>query len=334
MKLKRIFLALISAVLVLAFVGCTSTPAAPAVPTAPAQASDQTAAPAPTADATASSAAETIAEGIVFKDMKGREIKLDAPVTSVVALSASDCEILYALGAGDLLVGRGEYCDYPAEVAQIPSVQSGYETNVEQIIALKPQLLILSVLDENDEQLKQFESAGIKVIVSDADDINGTYTAINMIGAAVGKTVEAEALVKSMEDTFSELAKKAGDGTKTVYFEVSPLEYGLWTAGANTFMNEAANILGLKNCFEDVEGWGEISQEQVIERNPDYIVTISMYFGEGPTPEEELLSRAGWENVTAIKNKAILNLTGNELSRPGPRLTDGVKLLGEFVFGK
>ncbi len=205
---------------------------------------------------------------------------------------------------------------------------------MEQIIALKPQLLILSVLDENDEQLKQFESAGIKVIVSDADDINGTYTAINMIGAAVGKTVEAEALVKSMEDTFSELAKKAGDGTKTVYFEVSPLEYGLWTAGANTFMNEAANILGLKNCFEDVEGWGEISQEQVIERNPDYIVTISMYFGEGPTPEEELLSRAGWENVTAIKNKAILNLTGNELSRPGPRLTDGVKLLGEFVFGK
>ncbi len=333
MKLKRIFLALISAVLVLALVSCTSAPAAPA-PEATAQTPVETAAPAPTADQTASSAAEPVAEGIIFNDMLGREIKLDAPAASVVALSAADCEILYALGAGSLLVGRGEYCDYPAEVMDVASVQSGYETNVEQIIALKPQLLILSVLDENDEQLKQFESAGIKVIVSDADDIEGTYTAINMIGAAVGKTAEAEALVKSMEEAFLELAKNAGDGTKTVYFEVSPLEYGLWTAGANTFMNEAANMLGLKNCFEDVEGWGEISQEQVIERNPDFIVTISMYYGEGPTPEEELLSRAGWENVTAIKNKAILNLTGNELSRPGPRLTDGVRLLSEFVMGK
>lgn len=67
-------------------------------------------------------------------------------------------------------------------------------------------------------------------------------------------------------------------------------------------MNEIAELLGLKNCFADVEGWAEISEEQVLERNPDYIMTISMYSGEGPTPEEEIASRAGWENVTAVKN--------------------------------
>ena len=73
---------------------------------------------------------------VTVTDMTGREITLDAPATRVVALTASDCEILYALGAGDTLVGRGEYCDYPEDVQAVPSVQSGYETNVEQIIAL------------------------------------------------------------------------------------------------------------------------------------------------------------------------------------------------------
>ena len=90
-------------------------------------------------------------------------------------------------------------------------------------------------------------------------------------------------------------------------------------------------MMGLKNCFDDVEGWSEISQEQVIERNPHYIVTITMYFGEGPTPEEEILSREGWADVTAVKNNAILNLPNNELSRPAPRLVDGAKALYDFV---
>ena len=126
----------------------------------------------------------------------------------------------------------------------------------------------------------------------------------------------------------------AGDGSKTVYFEVSPLQYGLWTAGTSTFMDEIANMMGLKNCFADVTGWSEISEEQVLERNPDYIVTISMYYGEGPTPEEEILARPGWENVTAVKNGKILNLQNNELSRPAPRLAEGAQALYDFVYGE
>ena len=134
-----------------------------------------------------------------------------------------------------------------------------------------------------------------------------------------------------MKAGFEEIKANPIEGEKTVYFEVSPLQWGLWTAGKNTFMDEVANMMGLKNCFDDVEGWSEISQEQVIERNPDYIVTITMYFGEGPTPEEEILSREGWADVTAVKNKAILNLPNNELSRPAPRLVDGAKALYDFV---
>ena len=137
-----------------------------------------------------------------------------------------------------------------------------------------------------------------------------------------------------MQKTFDEIKANAGDGTKSIYFEVSPLQYGLWTAGSGTFMDEIANMLGLTNCFADVTGWGEISEEQVLERNPDYIVTISMYYGEGPTPEEEILSRTGWENVTAVKDGKILNLPNNELSRPAPRLADGAKALYDFVYGE
>ena len=259
---------------------------------------------------------------------------LDAPAERVVALTAADCEILYALGAGDLLVGRGEYCDYPAEVLDVPSVQSGYETNIEQIIALEPQVLLMSTMAQTEEQVQQLEAAGIHVVVSDAQDIEGTYTAINMIGTLTGKQAEAASIVESMQKTFDEIKANAGDGTKTVYFEVSPLQYGLWTAGSGTFMDEIANMLGLTNCFADVTGWGEISEEQVLERNPDYIVTISMYYGEGPTPEEEILSRTGWENVTAVKDGKILNLQNNELSRPGPRLADGAKAMYDFVYGE
>lgn len=318
MKLKKTIAALLAALL-LALTACAQPqPPAAAAPAA-------TALP---AGAPAGNSAVTIT------DMAGREITLAEPATRVVALTAADCEILYALGAGDLLVGRGEYCDYPAAVLEVPSVQSGYETNLEQILALEPQVLLMAMMAQPEEHVAALEAAGVRVVVSDAQDIPGVYTAIEMIGALLGRETEAAGMIDSMKAAFSELAEGAGgDGEKTVYFEVSPLEYGLWTAGADTFMNEIAELLGLRNAFADVSGWAEISEEQVLERNPDYIVTISMYFGEGPTPVEEILGRAGWQNVTAVKNGAILHLENNELSRPSYRLVDGARALYQFVYG-
>ena len=270
---------------------------------------------------------------LVVQDMKGREIQLDAPAKRIVALTAFDCEVLYALGAGEALVGRGEYCDYPAEVLLVPSVQSGAGTNIEQIVALKPQAVLMSTMAQTVEQVAALEAAGIKVVASDAQDIAGTYAAIEMIGAVAGKAQEAAALTQSMKASFEEIAKKAsGDGSKTVYFEVSPLQWGLWTAGSGTFMDELAAMLGLKNAFADVQGWGEISQEQVIGRDPDYIVTITMYYGEGPDPVEEIKSREGWQDLKAVKNGTILNADSNEIARPGPRLVDAAEALFKFVY--
>ncbi len=315
MKNKKLLAALLAALLLVgSFAACAPAAAEPAATQTPA---------AETAQASA---------GVTVTDMMGREISLDQPATRVIALSAADCEVLFAVGAGDLLVGRGEYCDYPAQVLDVPAVQSGMETNIEQIIALAPQVLLMSAMAQTEDQVKQLEAAGIKVVVSDAKDIAGVYSAITMIGALTGHDTEAAAVVSGMQGTLDALAARAGElEGKSVYFEVSPLQYGLWTAGKGTFMDEIATMLGLKNVFADASGWAEISEEQVLQANPDVIVTIAMYFGEGQTPVDEILSRPGWQDVTAVKNGDILNLQNNELSRPGPRIADGAQALFDFV---
>ena len=326
MYIKRGFMVIIVLILVSAlFAGCAARSAETTAP-------DPTPEPAPAATAEAEPADEG---GFTVTDMTGREIWLPEPATKVVALTAADVEIIYAIGAGSTLVGRGEYCNYPPEALDVQSVQSGYETNIEQIIELQPQLLLMNKMAQTEEQIQQLENAGIITFVSDAQSIDETYIAIELIGKLMGKEAEAAALTAGMKDVFAELNEKAAAAEgeqKSIYFEVSPLEYGLWTAGSDTFMNEVAIVLGLKNIFDDVVWWAEISEEQVIERNPDYIMTVGMYFGDGPTPIESILSRPGWENITAIKNSAILNLTEDELSRPGPRLADGARMLYEFIY--
>lgn len=268
---------------------------------------------------------------VTVTDMTGKEITLTEPATRIVALTPADCEILCALGAENALVGRGEYCDYPESILDLPVVQSGADTNVEQIIALNPQVVLMSTMAQSTEQIEALENAGIHVVISNSQDIEGVYTAIRMIGALMSLNDEAEALVADMQATFNDIAAKSENTGKTVYFEVSPLQWGLWTAGSNTFMDELATMCGLTNAFSDVEGWAEISEEQVLERDPDYIVTITMYFGEGATPVEEIMSRTGWENLKAISSGNVFNADSNEVSRPGPRLKDAAIALYNFV---
>ena len=267
---------------------------------------------------------------VTVTDMYGREITLSEPATRIVALTPSDCEILCALGCEDALVGRGKYCDYPASIQELPVVQSGAETNIEEILALNPQVVLMSDMSQTKEQANMLEENGVKVIISDANDIAGVYTAIRMIGTLMGKDAEAETLIADMQATFDEIAAKSEKSGKTVYFEVSPLQWGLWTAGSSTFMDELAALCGASNAFSDIEGWQAISEEQVIDRNPDYIVSIA---GMGDTGVEEILSREGWSDVTAVKNGDVYSADSNAISRPGPRLKDAAIELYNFLNG-
>ena len=271
------------------------------------------------------------AESVTVTDMYGRSVTLPAPAERIIALTAADCEILCALGCEEKLVARGEYCNYPESILALPVVQSGAETNLEEILALDPQVVLMSDMAQAKEVVDALENSGVRVAVSNADTIEGTYEAIRMIGGLAGKTAEAEALVADMEASFAAIREKSADAGKTVYFEVSPLEWGLWAAGAGTFMDEIAQMCGLTNIFADVEGWAAVSEEQVLLRDPDVIVTIAMYFGEGPTPVEEIMSRGSWAEVSAVKNNRVVNLDSDMLSRPGPRLVDAAEALMEAI---
>ena len=264
-------------------------------------------------------------------DMFGRQITLAEPATRIVALSAAECEILCALGCEDALVGRGEYCDYPASILEVPVVQSGANTNLEEILLLEPQIVIMSDMAQSKEQVEALEANGVQVVISNANSLEEVYASMRLIGAVVGKNAEAEAMIADMQATFADLAARCENTGKTVFFEVSPLQWGLWAAGKNTFMDEIATICGLNNIFADVDGWGAVSEEQVLARDPDYIVTITMYFGEGPTPVEEIVSRPGWESMKAVANDSVYNADSNMISRPGPRLKEAALALAEFI---
>lgn len=250
--------------------------------------------------------------------------------TRLIALSPSDCEILCALGCEDMLVGRGMYCDYPESIQHLPVVHSGAEANIEELLALEPDMVFMSDMADTEELVRMLDQSGVKPVVSEADTIEEVYESIRVIASHVGREKEAEAVIADMQSTFSTLASQSEKNGKTLYFEVTPLQWGLWTAGSGTFMDELAAICGVSNIFGDTNGWFQISEEQVIARDPDYIVSIA---GMGDSAIQEIMSRPGWEDITAVRNADVFNADSNAIARPGPRLKDAALELFHFIYG-
>ncbi len=276
-------------------------------------------------------------DGISVTDMLGREISLSGPADRVVVLMPADAEILWALGAADTVVGVGTYCVTPEESAvmpgieQLPVVDSGYVTNLEEIVLLQPQVVILTKMGHSEDLVNALASCGIQVVVTDAQDLNGVYDDILLIGKIMGKDDEAKALVSDMQQQLADIAAQAGETGLTVYVEESPLEWGLWTAGSGTYIDDLAAICGLTNIFADLEGHQPVSEEQVLIENPDVIITMSMYYGVGDLPDAEIMGRTGWNSITAVKNGAVLYDPTNAVALPGPRLVDVAQMLLELV---
>ena len=190
-------------------------------------------------------------------------------------------------------------------------------------------LIIRGGVGVDNIDVKYAEENGIKVIVSQSTDIEGVYTAIRMISALVGKVDAGEQVIADMQNTFTAISELCEKSEKTIYFEVMPLEWGLWTAGSQTFMHELAHVCGMENAFADLIDWQPISQEQVIERDPDYIVLVT---GMGETAADEVLSRDGWEDMKAVQNKLVFNADSYAMTRPGPRLAQSAIDLYEFLY--
>lgn len=268
-------------------------------------------------------------DGFTITDQTGKEVTFEEPAEEIVATLPAEAETLFALGEGDRIVARGTYVDYPAEeVEEIPLISTYDEVNAEEIIALDPDAILLSVgLDE--DYIRQLEEAGIKVVQFDAKNIEDVYESINLVGQIVDREDAAQELIEEMQTTFAEIEEKTQDAeVQSVYYEISPLEYGLWAAGEGTFMNEIGSLMNLENTFADIDQFAEISEEQVLERSPEWIITTL----EEEGAVEEIMNRRGWDQIPAIQKGQVITVGDSEFTRPGPRLMDGAQRLYDYIY--
>lgn len=274
-------------------------------------------------------------EALSFTDATGREVSIEGPIESLVVIYPSDAEILSAIGAKDLIVGRGEYVNYPEELLDLPNVGSGQSLNLEEIVALDPDVVVFDILNHSEDQLKSLEDAGLTVVTTAPTATSESIEEnITFLGKLTGHEDEALSLVEEIKSTFDEYGQKADEinESHTVYFEISPLEYGLWTGGSGTYFDLFTETLNLENIFADTESWAEISEEEVIARNPEYIITTTTYISDDVSPEEEIMAREGWEDVDAVKNANVYAVDSDIFGRTGPRLMEAVEILYGHIY--
>ncbi|NMA64853.1 MAG: ABC transporter substrate-binding protein [Clostridiaceae bacterium] len=271
---------------------------------------------------------------VTVTDSRGIDITIEEKPDSIISLMPSNTEILYAIDEGDNIIAVSEYCNFPEDTANKQKLPSGEQMSIEVLIGLNPDLVILGHMAAVDDQIKQLEEVGIKVIVTEANNLDQTYEVINLLGSVTGKKEDAASVVENMKKGFENIREEVKDKTPvSIYVEVSPLEYGLWSCGKNTFIQEIIDIIGAKNIFEDVEGWAAVSEEQVLFRNPDVILTTASPLTGMDDPIVEIMSRPNWDNINAVKNNKVLMLDADMVTRPGPRLLDCAEELVTAIYG-
>ncbi|MGX6441710.1 ABC transporter substrate-binding protein [Neobacillus sp. K501] len=268
---------------------------------------------------------------VTIKDAFDQEVVISEKPEKIVSLIPSNTEIAYALGLKEEIVGVSDYDNYPEEVSKKEKV-GGMEVNLEKIIALQPNLVLAHASQHTAEGLKQLSDSGITVlIVDDAQNFEEVNDTISLIGKATGETIKAEELVKEMEEKLAEIKEKAAEISekKKVFIEVGA-EPEIFTTGKNTFMDEMLRFINAENIANDQEGWVAMDQEAIINRNPDVIITTYGFYVKNA--DEQVLSRKGWENVNAIKNKQVIDVDSDRVTRSGPRIVEGVEELAKAVY--
>ena len=255
----------------------------------------------------------------------GTEITIDEEPEKIVSMGPNMTEILYAIGAGDKLVGRTDYCDYPAEVSKVESVGSISNADIEKILSLEPDLVLAST-HFSDDAIKQLDDAGVPVLyLYDESDMNGVYDMIGLVGKAVNCTEKAEETIEEMQvkmDYVSDRLANA-DENPTVYYVVGYGEYGDYTAGGDTFVNGILTAAGGDNIASDVEGWS-YSTETLLEKDPEYVI-LSEYNEEG------FCTTDPYTELSAVKNGFVKTIDTNMLDRQGPRNADAVVELAQML---
>jgi iron complex transport system substrate-binding protein len=242
----------------------------------------------------------------------------------IVSFSPSITEIIYALGAGDMLVGRTDYCDYPEEALQVESIGDFYTPNIEKVVSLDPDVVIASALWTDDIEAK-FTEAGIEVLVLEENaKVEDVYSMITTLGTYLGKETEATALVDSMKTDLATITDAvSGLEAKSVYYVVGYGESGDYTATGDTYINDMLTLAGGDNIAKDVTGWS-YSLETLIEKDPD-IILIGSY------AIDDFLVSENYQGLSAVKNKQVYAVDTNLLDRQSNRTIEGVRLIASIL---
>ena len=266
------------------------------------------------------------------------ETVLTAYPKRIISVAPSCTEILFAIGAGDKVVGVTEFCDYPYNFAEwivegnMTSVGDFTTPNLEVITSLDPDLILASG-GVQTESVDTLRTRGYKVLVLDPTSIDGILRNIELVGNATGKRTEARELMNDLTSRINSVGEKVRNAAKPkVYYEVYYETTSSWTIGALAWQYELIEKAGGINVFEDQQmDYYQYQVEAFIARNPDIIVLPASGMGTGEQASSDAVkTRPGWDTTNAVQNDRIYQINSNIIERSGPRVVEAIEQLSEF----
>ncbi|PKQ16283.1 MAG: ABC transporter substrate-binding protein [Actinobacteria bacterium HGW-Actinobacteria-7] len=259
---------------------------------------------------------------VTITDDASRTVEIAAQPQRIVSLAPANTEILFALGAGDRVVGVTSYDDYPAEVADIAKVGDFAGPNIEAVAAAKPDL-VLATTGVQADVIAKLEALGATVIAVDPQNLDALYADIAEIGQATGTTDKASKTVSDMKAQADQIRADVASAEKTTVF-VEIAQSPLYTVGSGTIIDELVTIAGGTNVVTE-SGYVPYSTEQVVKSNP----AVYMATKGSMSDPKQLAKRAGFKSLDAVKNGRVIILDDNLVSRPGPRIMEGLKQIAQ-----
>lgn len=249
----------------------------------------------------------------------------------IVSLAPSLTEMLFAIGAGNQLVGRTSACDWPAEAKRIPVAGAFGRPSLEMLLSLQPDLVVETDLAETGTG-QQITELGIRRATLPCTSPDDIPVVMRQLGTLTGHTRQADSLAQVITNGLASFRKQE-QGRKqrrSLYLEI--WNNPLWTGGKGSYTSALVSCAGGYNIGEVVnKDYFEISQEWVIRQNPDVIAC--MYMSRKVRAAESLMNRPGWQYVAAVKNGRVYDRFQNSLFlRPGPRVLEGIRQLHAILY--
>lgn len=273
-----------------------------------------------------------MAEGtypVTVTDDFGNEVTLEEAPESIVSLSPVNTEILFAVGAGETVTGRTDYCNYPEEAADVESIGTYTEPNMELILSKSPDLVLAS--DYIDDTIRQqLEENGTAVFVTSASDLESIENDITSVGKLTGHEEDADKVVENMESEWKDLSAELEkvETVKSAFIDLG----SLYSAGPGSMLDNSLKMINVTNIAADADtAWPQLSAEVIVEADPDVYVSLFSQL-------DDILQTAGMSDLRCLNEEDGFiyidgaSEEGDKIQRPGPRYVEGLQVLAEKIY--